>query len=181
MNTSNGPIAQLPAKQDERQPYQQHEKDPDQNPASQLVAHGTAHGPTNFSPEAPIIHGESLPNPPRFARPMLAPDRARIELAVRLIRAGRRAGCRQVKTGLAQTEASRYTWDMATVTATLRNALERCGRSRYAVSKATGIPESTLSRFVAGGKPLRGENIDILADYLGLALTVKPGKTRKER
>ena len=70
---------------------------------------------------------------------------------------------------------------MATVTATLRAALEHCGESRYAVSKATGIPESTLSRFVAGGKPLRGENIDKLATYLGLVLTIKPGKARKER
>lgn len=70
---------------------------------------------------------------------------------------------------------------MASVTATLRTALERCGQTRYAVSKATGIPESTLSRFVAGGKPLRGENIDKLSDYLGLALTAKAVKTRKGR
>ena len=70
---------------------------------------------------------------------------------------------------------------MATVTETLRTALEGCGQSRYAVSKATGIPESTLSRFVAGGKPLRGENIDKLASYLGLVLTAKAGKARKDR
>jgi plasmid maintenance system antidote protein VapI len=70
---------------------------------------------------------------------------------------------------------------MSTVTATLRTALERCGQTRYAVSKQTGIPESTLSRFVAGGKPLRGENIDKLADYLGLVLTTKAGKSRKDR
>lgn len=60
-------------------------------------------------------------------------------------------------------------------------ALEQCGQTRYAVSKATGIPESTLSRFVAGGKPLRGENIDKLADYLGLALVSKTGKIKKTR
>jgi len=70
---------------------------------------------------------------------------------------------------------------MASVTATLRTALERCGQTRYAVSKETGIPESTLSRFVAGGKPLRGENIDKLADYLGLALTAKASKPTKGR
>ena len=70
---------------------------------------------------------------------------------------------------------------MATVTATLRAALERCGQTRYEVSKATGIPQSTLSRFVAGGKPLRGENIDKLADYLGLVLMARAGKARKER
>lgn len=70
---------------------------------------------------------------------------------------------------------------MASVTATLRTALERCGQTRYAVSKATGIPESTLSRFVVGGKPLRGENIDKLSDYLRLELTAKAGKARKGR
>lgn len=71
---------------------------------------------------------------------------------------------------LAQSEAPEYTPTMATVTTTLRTSLEQCGLTRYAVSKATGIPESTLSRFVAGGKPLRGENIDKLATYLGLEL-----------
>ncbi|MBX3359917.1 MAG: helix-turn-helix transcriptional regulator [Phycisphaeraceae bacterium] len=69
---------------------------------------------------------------------------------------------------------------MRGVTASLRTALERCGETRYSISKATGIPESTLSRFVAGGKPLRSENIDKLADYLGLVLVAK-SKTRKGR
>ncbi|MBX3385381.1 MAG: helix-turn-helix transcriptional regulator [Phycisphaeraceae bacterium] len=69
---------------------------------------------------------------------------------------------------------------MATVTDTLRAALEGCGQTRYAVSKATGIPESTLSRFVAGGKPLRGENIDKLSEYLGLELRPKAGKPRRK-
>lgn len=67
---------------------------------------------------------------------------------------------------------------MATVTATLRKALEACGQTRYAVSKATGIPESTLSRFVHG-QPLSGPNLDILAAYLGLVLVAKPDKARK--
>lgn len=69
---------------------------------------------------------------------------------------------------------------MATVSDTLRRELERCGKTRYAVSKATGIPESVLSRFVHG-QPLRGGNFDTLADYLGLELTRKTGTARKER
>lgn len=69
---------------------------------------------------------------------------------------------------------------MATVSEALRKALEGCGQTRYAVSKTTGIPESVLSRFVYG-QPLRGANLDKLADYLGLVLTPKPGKTRKGR
>jgi hypothetical protein len=82
---------------------------------------------------------------------------------------------------LAQSEVYGYSVEMPSVTATLRTALERCGQTRYAVSKETGIPESTLSRFVASGKPLRGENIDKLAAYLGLTLTTKAGKARKDR
>lgn len=67
---------------------------------------------------------------------------------------------------------------MATVTETLRKALERCGETRYRVSQETGIPESTLSRFVAGGRPLRGENIDKLCGYLGLELRHKSPKRK---
>ena len=70
---------------------------------------------------------------------------------------------------------------MATVTDQLRRAVERCGQTRYAISKATGIPASVLSRFVAGGRGLRSENMDRLCAYLGLVLTTKPGKSRKER
>lgn len=69
---------------------------------------------------------------------------------------------------------------MATVSETLRRELERCGETRYRVSMETGIPQSVLSRFV-NGQPLRGPNIDTLAEYLGLVLVAKPGKTRKER
>lgn len=63
----------------------------------------------------------------------------------------------------------------------LRRAVEGCGLSRYAISKATGIPASVLSRFVAGGRGLRSENIDKLSTYLGLELTAKAGKARKDR
>ena len=82
---------------------------------------------------------------------------------------------------LARIEVEAYARLMASVTSTLRRALEGCGETRYAVSKATGIPESTLSRFVVGGKPLRGENIDKLAAYLGLELRPKATRSRKGR
>jgi sugar (pentulose or hexulose) kinase len=54
--------------------------------------------------------------------------------------------------------------------ASLRKYLDTCGQTRYAVSQATGIPQSVLSRFVMNGQPLRGVNADILAEYLGLEL-----------
>jgi hypothetical protein len=83
---------------------------------------------------------------------------------------------------LAQPAVWAYVVRMANVTSILRSALMDCGETRYAVSKATGIPESTLSRF-AMGKPLRGENIDKLSSYLGLELRPKAGnaKPRKGR
>jgi hypothetical protein len=74
---------------------------------------------------------------------------------------------------------------MATVTDQLRRTVEGCGQTRYAISKATGIPASVLSRFVVSGRGLRSENIDRLCAYLGLELTKKTarntGKTRKDR
>jgi hypothetical protein len=57
----------------------------------------------------------------------------------------------------------------------------KCVQTRCAASKATGIPESTLILFVVGVNVLRGEGIDKLVDYLGLALTAKAGKARKDR
>lgn len=70
---------------------------------------------------------------------------------------------------------------MATVTEQLRRAVEGCGQTRYAISKATGIPASVLSRFVASGRGLRSVNIDRLCAHLGLVLTAKAGKARKGR
>jgi hypothetical protein len=71
---------------------------------------------------------------------------------------------------LALDEVTGYTSPMATVTEQLRKAVETSGQSRYAISKATGVPESVLSRFVAGGGGLRSESIDVLCAYFGLRL-----------
>jgi hypothetical protein len=70
---------------------------------------------------------------------------------------------------------------MSPLSEQLRAALENCGQTRYAVSKETGIPESTLSRFVAGGKPMRGENIDKLCEYLGLELRPRTKRLKKAK
>lgn len=69
---------------------------------------------------------------------------------------------------------------MATVTEQLRRAVEKCGETRYAISKATGIPASVLSRFVAGGRGLRSENIDRLCEHLGLELAAKRGRRSRK-
>jgi len=61
----------------------------------------------------------------------------------------------------------------------LRAAILNSGHTRYAISKATGIDQATLSRFVkgsvngaVGGLSLKA--IDLIAHYLDLALVVRP-------
>lgn len=82
-----------------------------------------------------------------------------------------------MKTLLAISEARCYTEGVATVTETLRKAMERSGQSRYVISKATGIPQSGLSRFAAG-HTMRGDSIDVLARYLGLELRPASGRRK---
>jgi transcriptional regulator with XRE-family HTH domain len=50
----------------------------------------------------------------------------------------------------------------------IRQAIETCGQTRYAIAKATGISEPTLSRFMSGERGLPMKTLDTLADYLNL-------------
>jgi plasmid maintenance system antidote protein VapI len=70
---------------------------------------------------------------------------------------------------------------MATVSEQLRKAVEKSGQTRYAIAKATGIPASVLSRFVASGAGLRSQNLDRLCAYFGMGLVPKTTKNRKGR
>lgn len=58
----------------------------------------------------------------------------------------------------------------------IRQAVEGCGQTRYAIWKATGISEATLSRFLAGERGLPMKTLDRLADHLDLNITA--GKRR---
>ena len=68
-----------------------------------------------------------------------------------------------------------------TVSEQLRTAIETCGETRYRIAQRTGINESTLSRFVASGRGLSTQNVDLLCAYLGLELKAKGGTRRKGR
>ena len=54
----------------------------------------------------------------------------------------------------------------------IRRAVDDCGLTRYAIFKATGIDQGTLSRFVAGAAGLCLDNLDRLADLLDLSITI---------
>ena len=65
------------------------------------------------------------------------------------------------------------------VTETLRTALKTSTESRYQISKATGIDQASLSRFVNGKRAgFSMENVDSLCDHLGLILTPVPKKAK---
>ncbi len=68
---------------------------------------------------------------------------------------------------------------MATVTETLRTAIETCGRSRNQLSKETGIDPATIHRFFHGQGSLSADGIDRLAEALELEL-VSRRKTKKK-
>ena len=55
----------------------------------------------------------------------------------------------------------------------LRQAIRDCGESRYALSKRTGIDQSTLTRFMSGERGLRLDVVDALAEALGMELRPK--------
>ena len=59
----------------------------------------------------------------------------------------------------------------------LRAAIEKAGASRYEISKATGVSQSTLSKFVLGTRPgLSFDAMDRGGEYLGLVIVKKQPK-----
>jgi hypothetical protein len=62
----------------------------------------------------------------------------------------------------------------------IRQALASCEHSRYAISQATGIAESTLSRFMAGERGLPMKTLDKLADYLDLHIATGTRRRSKK-
>ncbi len=60
----------------------------------------------------------------------------------------------------------------------MRQIIENCGQTRYAIAQATGISQPTLARLVSGDRFLSAEAMDALGEYLGLELRVVP-KTKK--
>ena len=59
----------------------------------------------------------------------------------------------------------------------LRDAIDRCGLSRYRIWKETGIPESNLSRFMSGSGGLSMESVDLIGDLLRLKLEMRGPRT----
>ena len=55
----------------------------------------------------------------------------------------------------------------------VRQAIEDCDETRYAICKATGLDNATLCRFVSGERGLSMEALDTLAEYLELDIVCR--------
>ena len=60
----------------------------------------------------------------------------------------------------------------------LRKRIKTCGKSRYQISKDTGIDQAALCRIMQGGS-CKVKTVDILLKYFGLE--IKPKKKRKKK
>lgn len=61
----------------------------------------------------------------------------------------------------------------------LRDAIQTADVSRYEISKATGVSQSTLSKFVLGTRPgISFDALDRLGEYLGLVIVKKQPKKK---
>lgn len=70
------------------------------------------------------------------------------------------------------------------VTDRLREAMKASGIPQAELARVSGVHEAVLSRFRRGETALGGENLDRLADALGLELVQRKaakGKTAKQR
>jgi transcriptional regulator with XRE-family HTH domain len=67
----------------------------------------------------------------------------------------------------------------------MRREIKRSGISLYAISKATGIQDSQMYRFMSGERGLSIEGITAICELLGLELVQrkagKPAAKRKQR
>ncbi|MFC1635846.1 hypothetical protein ACFL5Z_13485 [Planctomycetota bacterium] len=59
----------------------------------------------------------------------------------------------------------------------IREQIETCGKSRYQISKETGIDKAALCRIMQGGS-CKAETADILLKYFGFELVEKKRKKK---
>jgi len=62
------------------------------------------------------------------------------------------------------------------ISAQLRDNIQKCGKTRYRLSLETGISQSVLSRFVSGKSELTIANAEKLCVAIGTELLIKTKK-----
>lgn len=63
----------------------------------------------------------------------------------------------------------------------IRRAIEASEKTRYRLSKETGIPQSQLSRLMTGEKGISFERLESLVKALGLEIVIRRKQTRRRK
>ncbi len=63
----------------------------------------------------------------------------------------------------------------------VRQAIDACGKTRYQISKDTGIDQATLCRFMGGKGGLSIPILDRLGEYLGLRIVADRAKGKAKK
>ena len=66
------------------------------------------------------------------------------------------------------------------LTERIQEAIRSGGMSRYAISKATGIDQALLCRFLQGKSSMALETVDKVLDALGLEIVIRPRRTARK-
>lgn len=61
----------------------------------------------------------------------------------------------------------------------LRSAIDSSGKTRYRIAKETGVAQSQLSRLMRGKAGMSIENVERIAEFLGLRIVLEPKRTTK--
>ena len=70
--------------------------------------------------------------------------------------------------------------DMSQIFDAIRKAVDASDKTRYRLWKETGIDQAQLARFVSGREGLSMDNLECLADALGLEIVIRSKKTPKK-
>lgn len=65
---------------------------------------------------------------------------------------------------------------MSRILEQIRKVIQNSEKTRYRLSKETGIAQSQLSRLMTGQEGLSYENLEKLADALGVEIIIRPGR-----
>ena len=63
----------------------------------------------------------------------------------------------------------------------VRKAITKSGKTRYRLWQETGISQAQLCEFLHGRRGMSIENLETLAEALGLEIVVRPAKRAKGR
>lgn len=72
----------------------------------------------------------------------------------------------------------RYGEGVSQILNTIRKAMQASDKTRYRLWKETGIDQAHLSRLLAGEVGLSVDNLERLAEALGLEIIIRPAKRK---